>query len=636
MPPLARNASDSESDRAPRLVLALVLLLAAALRLWAVRHDLPFSYFGDELHFMRRAMAIGTGDLNPHWFHKPAFLMYLLAFCYGLYFLLGRIAGAFHSTAEFGAHFLFNPTPFLVIGRLLVAACGVATVYVVYRIGRKVFANPWAGIAAATVAAVLAPMVNSSRTIKSDVPCGLLMALSVWAFLGTRESPRPRPLVVASLLAGVAMGTHYYGVVLVPAYLALEALRGFSWGDLPGAPWRTVIARCALVGVLFGAGFFLASPFNFLDPTWGRDTGAMVAKSLGLGVKPAPHYDPDSAREYKPGAETARGAAGAFLALVASRDVLGIAFSLMALLGLAWTFVRRETRWYGLLVLIPSLFFFLAAITVAAYHAQARHLNALYPLLATLAWPGALAVTGLFRPPPRRARAAALLLVVAAAVPTLIATIRKNLLINRPDSRLVAYRWLQANLPRGERILLDDYGPPLNESRPAAGRLAATLRAMPPGPFTQHQGLRIDLLRRYPPADGFNLDALGHQWWLPREKSDAELRSNAVDLDMGNPLVTRQPRPLAEYRREGVRYVVTNSFARSQYFTANGRGERFPSFVNFYRELDRTLRVHTFDPASWGGKGPDVWIYDLAQPAPPGQLPLPDRVAPSTEEDELE
>ena len=236
-------------------------------------------------------------------------------------------------------------------------------------------------------------------------------------------------------------------------------------------------------------------------------------------------------------------------------------------LGLAATLVRRETRWYGLLVLIPSLFFFLAAITVAAYHAQARHLNALYPLLATLAWPGALAVTGSSSCRRAGARAAALLLVAAAAAPTLIATIQKNLRINRPDSRLAAYRWLRANLPRDERILLDDYGPPLNESRPAADRLAAALRAMPPGPFTQHQELRIDLLRRYPPPDGFNLDPLGHQWWLPREKSDAELRGNAADLDMGNPLVSRQPRPLAEYRREGVRYVVTNSLARNQYFT---------------------------------------------------------------------
>ncbi|MFP5288112.1 MAG: hypothetical protein ACLGI9_20420, partial [Thermoanaerobaculia bacterium] len=142
--------------------LALVLLLAAALRLWGMLHDLPFSYYGDELHFMRRAMAIGTGDLNPHWFHKPAFLMYVLACVYGAYFLAGLLTGRFESTSEFGASFLFDPAPFLVLGRLVVVAFGVATVYLVYRIGRKVFDNAWAGIAGALVAAVLAPMAASS------------------------------------------------------------------------------------------------------------------------------------------------------------------------------------------------------------------------------------------------------------------------------------------------------------------------------------------------------------------------------------------------------------------------------------------------------------------------------------------
>ncbi|HEY0510721.1 MAG TPA: glycosyltransferase family 39 protein [Thermoanaerobaculia bacterium] len=634
MRPLPDNLSAGEPGRAARLALAAVLLLAAALRLWALRHDLPFSYYGDELHFMRRAMALGTGDLNPHWFHKPAFLMYLLAFFYGLYFLLGRLVGWFGSTAEFGAHFLFEPGPFLLIGRLVVAACGVATVYVVYRIGRKVFATPWAGIAGGLVTAVLAPMVNSSRTIKSDTPCGLWMALSVLAFLGTRESPRPRPLIIASLLAGVAMGTHYYGVVLVPAYLAFEAARGFS----TGAAWKTVVARCALVVLLFGLGFFVTSPFNFLDPTWGRETWGKVAKTFGLaGGRAAPSYDPDSAREFAPGAQASRGAAGELLALVVSPSVLGIALSLLAALGLAVTFARRETRWYGLLVLIPCLFFFLAAITVAAYHAQPRHLNALYPLLATLAWPGALAVTGLFRLTETRARAAAFLLVAAASVPTLIQTVQRNLRINRLDSRLNAYRWILADLPRDARLLLDDYGPPLNADRLAAGRLAARLRELPPGPFTQHQALRIELLQRYPPRDAFNLDELGQQWWLPREKTDAELRSNAVDLDMANPLVSRQPRPLAEYRREGVRCVVTNSLARDQYFIGDGRGARFPSFVRFYRELEGTARVRTFDPATWGGKGPILWIYDITRPPTPGQRPLPDgATAPPVDPEELD
>lgn len=614
-------STPADRSRSARVALIAVLLLAAGLRLWGVVHDLPFSYFGDELHFMRRAMGMGTGDLNPHWFHKPAFLMYLLAFCYGLYYLLGALTGRFDSTAEFGAHFLFAPGPFLLIGRLVVAAAGVATVFVVDRIGRKVFRTPWAGIAGAAVAAVWAPMVDSSRAIKSDVPCGLFMALSVWTFLGTRETSRLRPLVVASLLAGAAMGTHYYGIVLVPAYLALEIGRGFS----AEASRRAALGRCALVLLGFMLGFFLTSPYNFLDPTWGRETWRGIERGFGLSQEPVTQYDPDSAREFQPGAGSWGGAAGAFLRLAASPTALGLALALLAAFGLAATLARRETRWYGLLVLIPCLAFFLAAITVAAYHAQPRHLNALYPLLATLAWPGAWGLARFFRLPEPRARAAALAVVTAACIPTLFQTVHRNQRLNRLDSRLMAYRWAQANLPRSTRLLLDDYGPLLVADRRAAPRLASLLRALPPGPFTQHQQLRIDLLRRYPPADGFDLDELGHPWWLRQEKSDAELRSNPVDLDMGNPLVSRQPKPLAEYRRQGIRYVITNSLARDQYFTPSGRGARFPSFVRFYREIDGTLRLRTFDPVDWKGKGPIVWVYDITQPAPPGQPPLPAR-----------
>lgn len=611
----SNNMSEAHS-RAVTIALALVLLLAAALRVWGLLHDLPFSYYGDELHFMKRAMAMGTGDLNPHWFHKPAFLMYVLAFFYGLYFIAGMLASRFGSTAELGAAFLFEPAPFLVIGRLVVAAFGVATVYVVYRIGRRVFGTPWAGIAAALVAAVLAPMVASSVTIKSDVPCGFLMALSVYVYLGTRETSRWRPLVIASFLAGLAMGTHYYGVVLVPAYVAMELLRGFP----PGVRWVSALSRAALVGVLFLAGFFIASPYNFLDPTWGRTNAKVVQRSLGLSDKPVVHYEPDSGTEYTPGPAAWAGAGGAFFRLVASRNVLGVALSLLAALGLAAALARRETRWYGLLVLIPCLFFLFAAVTVAAYHAQPRHLNAIYPLLTTLTWPGALALARLLRQPEPRTRAAALLVVGALALPTFGRTVEFNRKINRTDSRLVSYRWIQASLPRDARILVDEYGPLLNPAPASADRMAAVLATLPESPFTHNQALRIELVRRYPPADGLDMDELGHQWWQPREITDAELRSNPMHLDMGSPLVTRQPKPVAAWRADGIRYVITNSDARDQYFKA--RGENFPSFVRFYNELERTKRIKIFDPRDWGGKGPVVWIYDLHQPAPPEQKPL--------------
>lgn len=607
-----------KGSRAVTLSLLAVLLLAAGVRFWGLLHDLPFSYFGDELHFMRRSMAMGTGDLNPHWFHKPALLMYVLAFFYGLYFALGALFGRFESTAEFGAHFLFEPAPFLLIGRLVVTAFGVATVYLVYRIGRKVYGTPWAGIAGAAVAAVLAPMVYSAQTIKSDVPCGFLMTLSVYVYLGTRETRSLRSLVIAALLAGAAMGTHYYAIVLVPTYLALETLRGFD----RSVRWGTVLGRGALVGTLFLAGFFLTSPYNFLDPTWVRDNTASVQKSLGLSKEPVAHFEPDTRTEFKPGPAAWAGAAVHFFKVVLGKRVLGIALFLLVTAGLIATLVRRETRWYGLLVLIPSLFFFLAAITVAAYHVQPRHLCALYPLLATLVWPGALALLYPLRLPEPRRRQAVLALTALACIPTLAETVRFNRMLTKPDSRLLAYRWIHESLPKEARILVDDYGPFLNPSPASADRMAAALRSLGKSPFTHHQDLRIELLRKYPPADGLNLDELGHQWWLPREKSNAELRSNPVDLDMGNPLVTRQPGTAEQFRADGIRYVVTNSEARDQYFKGP-RGKNFPSFVRFYQGLERrTRRIKTFDPRDWDGKGPVIWIYDLAQPAPPEQPPI--------------
>jgi hypothetical protein len=421
-------------------------------------------------------------------------------------------------------------------------------------------------------------------------------------------------LLLASLLAGAAMGTHYYAIVLVPTYLALEVWQGMV-RDRSHRSWRTILLRGALVAVLFTFGFFVTSPYNFLDPTWMRSNIEQLRKTF----RPAPEhvaFEPDSRKEFKPGARAWGGASVAFLRVVTSRRSMGLALPVLALLGLAAVLRRRETRWYGLLVLIPTAVFFLAAVTVAAYHAQPRHLNAVYPLLATLVWPGALLLVRLvpaMRRRPRAAERAALGLVLLAALPSAAESARYNLDITRLDSRLVAYRWILQNLPRGSRYLVDDYGPELQPDRATMDRQQAILATLPRGPFTAHQGTRLSLLRRFPPRDGRDIEELGHQWWLPQEKSDSELRRDPADLDMGSPLVSRVPRPLADYRKEGIRYVITNSEARQIYFEpGSGKAAGFPSFVRFYGELGRLKPEKTFNPEVWHGKGPVIWIYDLS------------------------
>ncbi len=656
--PALRARLAAESWPLAALALAGILALAVALRLWGLGHDLPFSYYGDELFLMKRAMAMGTGDLDPHWFHKPALLMYALAFCYGLLYLAGRLAGAWGSPAAFGARFLADQGPFLWLGRLVVCASGVATVYAVYRLARRACGSLPAALGAALVAAVLVPMVGSSQEIKSDVPCALLMTLSVYAFLGVRERPSARPLAAASLLAGAAMGMHYYAVVLPPTYAVLATGRAIGMARRPeasgvedrapragtaarvGRLGGRLAGRLALIGALFLAAFFVTSPYNFLDPAFGRALAGDLARKLDVAKSPAKApetaadrsrmpgraqgvagaaaegdsgtvYEPDSGVRYRPGARAWAGAARQLAGVLVSTNSLGWALALLSLAGLAAVLQRRETRWYGLLVLLPTGFFALAAVTLAAYHAAPRHLNPVYPLLATLVFPGAAWLLALLGVPERRRAAASLAVVALACLPSAAAAAVHDAELTRVDSRLVAYRWIVAHLPRDGRVLVDDYGPELQPDRRAVARQRALLPALARGPFTAPQTTRLALLARFPPADGFDMEELGHPWWLAGEKTDAELRASAADQEMGNPLISRQPKPLAEYRALGFRYVITNSAARDRYFTGKQANGGFPSFVRFYQELADLRPIETFDPRNWHGKGPVVWIYDL-------------------------
>jgi len=115
----------------------MVLLTAFIVRFLGIFHDFPFSYFGDEEHFIRRSVAFGSGDLNPHWFHKPALYMYLLFFEYGIYFAVGTVFGWFGSVDDFARHFVADMSPFLFLGRLTTVLFAVGTVFFVCRIDTR-------------------------------------------------------------------------------------------------------------------------------------------------------------------------------------------------------------------------------------------------------------------------------------------------------------------------------------------------------------------------------------------------------------------------------------------------------------------------------------------------------------------
>ena len=179
----------SGEDIAPvkaRQLLIGIILLGLFLRLWGIWHGYPYSYYGDEAHFVKRALSFGSGDFNPHWFHKPAFYMYLLFFEYGLFYVFGKIIGFWHSVNDFAVSYIKNPGPFYLIGRITTTAFSTATIVFTYLTAAKLFDRK-TGLLSALLLSLTFGHVMVAKDVKADTPCMFFTIVSAY-FLVCHQS----------------------------------------------------------------------------------------------------------------------------------------------------------------------------------------------------------------------------------------------------------------------------------------------------------------------------------------------------------------------------------------------------------------------------------------------------------------
>ena len=236
-----------------------ILVLAALMRILGIWHDYPYSYFPDEEHFVNRAVSFGSGDLNPHWFHKPAFLMYLLFFEYGFYFVIGKILGIFPSVDEFAISFFQNKGPFLLIGRFTVALFGIATVFLTYLVGKEHF-NRRTGLLAAIFLSFVVAHIASSQVVKADVPSTFFTILAFYFIAKIYTSGALKYYILSGVFVGLGTATKYYTVLLIPTIV----LTHIFYLRKTGIPvLRNLVNKASIFCALsFLLTFFVASPYN--------------------------------------------------------------------------------------------------------------------------------------------------------------------------------------------------------------------------------------------------------------------------------------------------------------------------------------------------------------------------------------
>jgi hypothetical protein len=429
-----------------RAWLVVVAVVAIALRLPGLGYGLPAVYNPDEIAILNRALALGTGDLNPGNFVYPSFYFYALLVWEGLSLVAGLVFGVFQSIADFQRAYFVDPSWHYLAGRILTLVCGVATVLLTARLGAGLY-DRTVGIIAAFFLAVAPFAVRDAHYIKHDVPVTLIVVLTLMAAASLVVRPAARRSavrwMVAGGLAGLAASTHYYAVFVALA-VAAAALAG-----LPGERWRLRVRHAAIAGAAAVTLFALGSPFLVLDPaTAWADIAANRAIVMDRAMANAGTF----------------GSAGRYAEMLAF-EAAGWPVFLLGVMGVALAITsdwRRALVWLA----FPAVFLAFLANTVPA----GRYLNPILPVVALAAAYAVRRAAASFSRP----AAAAVALTVLAALPAAVASARVGVFFRETDTRTLATALIRREVPPGAAVLIQPYSVALRPSRESLVRALRT------------------------------------------------------------------------------------------------------------------------------------------------------------------
>lgn len=424
---------------APTLILAGILFVSLLLRLWGSGFGLPAytRYHPDEHALVTRAAAIlWTGDWNLQRFNYPPFYAYIQAVAYAGYFLWGASRGLWNTVPPFTLPQYYH------VGRLVTVLAGVATVLVVYQIGRHTFGRR-ASLAAAALLGGSYLHIIHSHYATFDVMVGLLAALTLHFSVLIRTRRQAQWYLLAGLCAGLAGATKYNGAVALVIPLLAHAL-STRWGE-----WGWLDGRLFLAGGGFLLGFLGGNPFAL---------GDLPAFLNGL-AQVLHHYGSE-----QPGFEGQGNWRWYIRVFLTSADAPWVATGTVGLLGLLW----REWKKGLLLLAFPLVYYLMISHFVVRFERNA------VPILPFLALGGGwlLDVTadrlaGLLRwnrerqgRNPTWSRGIVVLACALLLTLPLAAASGFDLALSQVDHRELAGRWVEANIQPGTKVAIEHYSIP--------------------------------------------------------------------------------------------------------------------------------------------------------------------------------
>jgi hypothetical protein len=506
---------------------------------WGIKQGLPYSYNVDEAtHFVPRAIAFFSHNLNPQYFLNPPAYSYLLHIVYELWFGGADAASRAYAT---------NPTEAFVIARLVASVLGTLSVWLTYLAGTRFFDRAVALLGAAIFGLAFLPIFYSHLAL-NDVPTLAAVALSLYGIGGVMRFGRSRDYAIAGLGIGLASATKYTGgitvVCLIGAYMCNATERPF-W------PHARRLALCLLVAL---ASFVIANPYSLLDFSafrWGISEQA----SLAAGSDP-----------FKLGLTSGGGIAYYLWTFTWG---LGWGPTIAAVGGSALLIVRRRAR-IALTLLPAPIAFIIFMGSQQRYFG--RWLMPIFPIVALLGAYGAIELMRWLRRkggvPAPITGAVVVVLMLGQSV---VAVVHNDQVLSRPDTRNLTRAWMVAHVPAGAKVVIE---PEVPDSW--ATDIGTSLNTPTGERWYRYPTWLTDM-----DANG-NLLPDGQQRYVPVDQYERTLRPELLD----------------EYVNNGFCWIVVGSLQAGRAFAQPGLA---PAAIAYYEQMaKRAALVYHIAPFSRG------------------------------------
>ncbi len=439
-----------------------ILLLAAAVRIPGIGYGLPSTYCRpDEDRLIAVALRLSPSDLDPGYYLWPGLPFYLSRL---LLSAAARLRPALSGGSSLGLY-LSDPGFVHLLFRAVFLLGGLATVYLLYRVGRRLF-SPAAGILAAFFLALSFLHVRDSRFAMLDIPAALLAVAFFLPAASILRRGRVRDYLAAGLLLGLATGVKYYGIILSVPLLAAHFSRFPAGGNRSSG---RLIAALAAAGAIF----FIGSPYTILaaGAAFREIRGEILSGQFVTGFRLLPEIATPRGWLYHP--------------LFSLRWGLGLPLELFALLGTGYCGWRAFRSGAGeRLIFVFILAFYLAL--AGQRSCFIRYTTVLLPFLCLAA---AVLLDRLLPPRPGKGlllAGAAILLMVEPGV----RVVRLDALLSRTDTRLAAGRWMRENIPPADLLVFPQ---PLLWTRPEGHQFYPHRVVLPPGSGPEELRSLLDL-----------------------------------------------------------------------------------------------------------------------------------------------